>query len=273
MANVYIHFEPENERSAGVVFTTFIGLMLVTLILSSLLRVMSLQVLLASYHVYDFCEKQNGDEVLEQMVGIGGGQSFDNPIRSLGFDSAQQLPGDVDTVTMELSWGFTLEKLADVDGSLVYWNEDGERVDSVYYGKLVSDDRSAHHSGDDRTGMGEGVDELLTIDLNKIGNSVTSVFMCVHVYEEPHTLENLSEVSCKVIGNGEEIITVDFDKQHLNENTGLLVCNLYRDILSDSGWAIRPIMISGPGRTYWDSEGLMQPLAEEVNKKVQKDEN
>ncbi len=87
----------------------------------------------------------------------------------------------------------------DLDASAFLVGENGKvssDADFIFYNQLVSSCRSVEHTGDNRTGAGEGDDEALKINLEKVPAHVdTAVVMA--------TKENVDEPEVKgLIGGG-----------------------------------------------------------------------
>ena len=53
----------------------------------------------------------------------------------------------------------------DLDASCLLMDEAKNPVDAVWFGQLQSSERSVQHSGDNRTGDGDGDDETIYVDL------------------------------------------------------------------------------------------------------------
>ncbi len=53
----------------------------------------------------------------------------------------------------------------------------------VYFGNLQSPDGSVKHSGDNRTGDGEGDDEQIQLDLSKVPSDVSKIVFVVNIYD------------------------------------------------------------------------------------------
>lgn len=85
----------------------------------------------------------------------------------------------------------------DLDASAVLF-ADQQIVDVAYYGQLVSMDGSVRHAGDNRTGEGEGDDEVISVDLDRIPAHVTTVLFIVTSYEG-HTFDLLSNAFCRLV--------------------------------------------------------------------------
>ena len=71
---------------------------------------------------------------------------------------------------------------ADVDGSVALIDETGRPVDTVWYGQLSSRCGSVIHSGDNLTGVGEGDDEVIAVNLAKIPFDIHHLLFSVTVY-------------------------------------------------------------------------------------------
>ena len=56
----------------------------------------------------------------------------------------------------------------DLDASCVMFDEAGRAIDTIYYGQLYSKDGSIVHTGDNLTGAGEGDDEQIIVDLDRV---------------------------------------------------------------------------------------------------------
>lgn len=74
----------------------------------------------------------------------------------------------------------------DLDSSILLYDKNKNLIDKVYFGKLVSNDRSIHHSGDDRegdVGGDDGLDnEIISVDLNSIDPKVEYMVSILNNY-------------------------------------------------------------------------------------------
>ena len=67
--------------------------------------------------------------------------------------------------------------------------------DFIFYGNLKSADGSVTHTGDNRTGEGEGDDEVLYIDFTKVPADVERIAITVTIYEAQERGQNFGQVS------------------------------------------------------------------------------
>lgn len=86
----------------------------------------------------------------------------------------------------------------DLDASAFLLNANG-RVrsddDFIFYKQLTSLCKSVTHTGDNRTGDGDGDDETLLVDLSKIPDDIAKVVFTVTIYEHASRHQNFGMVS------------------------------------------------------------------------------
>ncbi|MEX2104712.1 MAG: TerD family protein, partial [Bacilli bacterium] len=85
-------------------------------------------------------------------------------------------------------FGFGKTKTANVDcDASVFMLEEGDRLtnkqDIIYFGNLKSACQSLQHSGDNTTGAGDGDDEQIMVDLNKIPSRIQKLIFVVNIYD------------------------------------------------------------------------------------------
>ena len=67
----------------------------------------------------------------------------------------------------------------DLDASAIMFDENNKALDSIWFGQLQSRDGSIKHSGDNRTGDGDGDDESIHVDLTKVPAQVKSIVFTI----------------------------------------------------------------------------------------------
>lgn len=102
---------------------------------------------------------------------------------------SQQEGGIPDELCVGFNWGaINKSKLlglvkdnrpVNIDASVAAFGREGKLFDMVYYKRLVSDDHSIRHSGDDRTGDMTGDDgadnEVISIRLKTVSESINAI--------------------------------------------------------------------------------------------------
>ncbi len=64
----------------------------------------------------------------------------------------------------------------------------------VFYNNLLSPDGSVEHTGDNRTGAGEGDDESLIVDLTKTRSDIIEILFIVTIHEAESRKQNFGQV-------------------------------------------------------------------------------
>jgi tellurium resistance protein TerD len=96
-------------------------------------------------------------------------------------------------IKLGLSWDIKEGVNADLDASLIILNgEDNPKMladDSlVYYNKTEAYNGAIKHSGDNKTGDGDGDDETIIIDLAKLPAEVQVLLAAITSYNKPETV-------------------------------------------------------------------------------------
>lgn len=85
----------------------------------------------------------------------------------------------------------------DIDVSVFMLNTNGKVPDEkyfVFYNNLQSLDGSLNHSGDNRTGEGDGDDEKIYINLAKVNSSIQEIVFVVTIHQEQEKQQNFSQI-------------------------------------------------------------------------------
>jgi tellurium resistance protein TerD len=145
----------------------------------------------------------------------------------------------------------------DLDGAVFLLTASGKvrsDADFVFYNNLKSVDGSVVHSGDNRTGAGDGDDESVTIDLSKVPADVDKIAVCVTIHEAESRRQNFGQVSkafvrCVNANGNAEIARYDLSEDGSTE-AAMVFGEVYR---AGSDWKFRA---SGQG-----FKGGLGPLA------------
>jgi tellurium resistance protein TerZ len=171
---------------------------------------------------------------------------------------AKEAGGALNRVTMGLGWdaikskgffGFGAKtESVDLDASCVMFDEANRPVDVVWFRQLKSRDGSIVHTGDNRTGAGEGDDEQIIVDLARVPANVKSLVFTVNSF----TGQNFSQVEnayCRIIdaGNQKEVARYELSVQ--GAHTAQIMAKLYRH---NGEWKMHAIGENGSGRTFDD---------------------
>ena len=104
--------------------------------------------------------------------------------------------------------------------------------DFVFYNNMQHTSGSVRHMGDNRTGAGEGDDEVIRVDLAAVPANIDKIDFTVTIHEAEERRQNFGQVSNAYIRivdevTGEELIRYDLTEDFSVE-TALVVGELYR---------------------------------------------
>ena len=146
----------------------------------------------------------------------------------------------------------------DLDASAFLLKADGKvRADSdfIFYNQLKSVDGSVEHTGDNRTGEGDGDDEAIKVDLSKVPADIDRIAFTVTIHEADARKQNFGQVRNAFIrivnqDNNSEVARYDLAEDASTE-TAMIFAELYRN---GAEWKFRAV---GQGFA-----GGLKPLAE-----------
>jgi len=152
----------------------------------------------------------------------------------------------------------------DIDASL-FLIDGSEKLISdqhfIFYNNPNSPDaeQSIHQRGDNRTGAGEGDDEIIDVNLKTVPTDIDKVIIAVTIHEAAQRQQNFGQVSnafVRIVNaeNEEEVIRYDLTEDFSVE-TALIMAELYR---KDGEWRMNAV-----GAGY---EGGLQALVERYQK-------
>lgn len=150
---------------------------------------------------------------------------------------SRTVPG-LNRVLLGLGWDARTTAGADfdLDGTAFLLGENGKvgsDEDFVFYRHLVSKCGSVEHTGDNRTGHGDGDDEAIKIDLEKVPILVKRIVICVTIADAESKSHNFGQVSnafMRVVNldGNTEIVRFDLTEDYSTE-TAMIFGELYRN--------------------------------------------
>lgn len=164
--------------------------------------------------------------------------------------------GTLTRVRMGLGWdavakkGFFRSKQqeVDLDATAVLYDGSGAVVDQVWFQQLRSKDGSVQHTGDNRTGAGDGDDESIVVELGQLPASVQSMVFVVNSF----TGQDFSQIEnafCRLVDetNGEELARYELTGS--GSHTAQIMAKVSRD---GTAWTMTAIGATAHGRTFRD---------------------
>jgi len=154
--------------------------------------------------------------------------------------------GALTKAVMGLGWD-TGPSDIDLDASCLLFDGSKNLVDAVWFRQLRSKDGSIQHTGDNRTGAGDGDDEQIRVDLAAVPATVTNLVFVVNSF----TGQDFSQVRnafCRIVdGNGRELARYDLSSG--GAYTGQIMARLYRH---GTEWKMHALGEPSAGRTLHD---------------------
>jgi stress response protein SCP2 len=132
-------------------------------------------------------------------------------------------------VAMGLGWDPAAHgRNIDLDASAVVIGSRGKKVDSVWFMSQSACDGAVEHSGDNLTGDGEGDDETIEVDLERLPSDVTAVVFTVNSYRG-QKFTDVRRAYCRLIDldTGSELVR--FDITESAPRTGVVMSVLKRN--------------------------------------------
>lgn len=123
----------------------------------------------------------------------------------------------------------------DLDASAFLTDENGRVVqdlDFIFYNNLIHPSGAVEHTGDNRTGEGDGDDEQIKIDFSKIPSHIHRIAITVTIHEAEARNQNFGQVSNAFVrlvdeANNQEVLRYDLGEDFSVE-TAVVICELYR---------------------------------------------
>jgi tellurium resistance protein TerD len=133
----------------------------------------------------------------------------------------------------------------DLDASAFLVKADGKvRGDSdfIFYNNLKSSDGSVQHMGDNKTGAGEGDDEVVNVDLSKVPAEVDKVAFAVTIHDGETKRQSFGQIQNAFIrvmnkADNKELARYDLTEDGSTE-TALIFGELYRH---GADWKFRAV--------------------------------
>jgi tellurium resistance protein TerZ len=164
--------------------------------------------------------------------------------------------GTLSKVRMGLGWDAMKKKgmfgsrsqSIDLDASALLFDASGKLVDQVWFSQLKSKDGSVQHTGDNRTGAGDGDDESIKVDLSQVPGNVTTLVFTVNSF----TGQNFSQIEnafCRLIDESNESEIARYELTGSGTHTAQIMAKVSRD---GQGWSMTAIGTPTSGRTFHD---------------------
>jgi len=148
----------------------------------------------------------------------------------------KEAPG-LSKATVGLGWDPRVTDGADfdLDASVFVCGEDGKVISDahfIFYNNAKSPDGSIEHTGDNRSGAGDGDDEQVKVDLSAVPANIKKLVFAVTIHEAATRSQNFGQVAnafMRVINQdgGKELARYDLSEDYSVE-TAMIFGEVYR---------------------------------------------
>lgn len=133
----------------------------------------------------------------------------------------------------------------DLDASVFMLNEQGKvrsDDDFIFYNNLLSKCKSVQHQGDNRTGAGDGDDEAIVIDLEKVPSNIQKFAITVTIHEANKRRQNFGQVSdafMRIVNTDDNSEMARFD---LSEDYSTETAMIFGEVYKHNGeWKFKAV--------------------------------
>ena len=133
----------------------------------------------------------------------------------------------------------------DLDASAFLLNASGKvrsDADFIFYNQAKSADGSVEHTGDNRTGEGDGDDETIVVDLTRVPADVEKVAVAVTIHDAEARNQNFGQVSSAYIRCVNESNNTEVARYDLSEDASVETAMIFGEIYRHNGeWKFKAI--------------------------------
>lgn len=104
--------------------------------------------------------------------------------------------------------------------------------DFIFYNQLKSQDNSVEHTGDNRSGQGDGDDETLLVNLSKVAPEVEKIAITVTIHDAQARSQNFGQIAnafIRIVNQDTRVEVVRFDlAEDSSSETAMVFGEVYR---------------------------------------------
>jgi tellurium resistance protein TerD len=167
-------------------------------------------------------------------------------VKGANVSLTKEAPG-LTNVVVGLGWDVRSTTGADydLDASAIMLNASGKVLSDnhfVFFNNLVSPDGTVEHTGDNLTGVGDGDDESIKVNLAAMAPDVAKIVFAVSIYDADARRQNFGQVSnafIRVVNGLDDRELTRFDlTEDASTETAMVFGELYRH---GSDWKFRAV--------------------------------
>jgi len=136
----------------------------------------------------------------------------------------------------------------DLDATCVVFDAAKNIIDTIWFRQLESDDGSIIHTGDNRTGAGEGDDEQIIVNLPEVSPNAVALVFVVNSF----TGQNFSTIEnafCRIVDDNTDREIARYNLSSQGNHSAQVMAKIYRH---NGEWKMAAIGQNSSGRTFHD---------------------
>lgn len=159
---------------------------------------------------------------------------------------SKEAPG-LSKILIGLGWDVRATDGADfdLDGSAFLLSASGKvrsDADFVFYNQSKSDNGAVEHTGDNRTGAGDGDDEAIIINLPAVPTDVEKIAITVTIHDADARRQNFGQVSSAFIRCVNADTNVEIARFDLSEDASVETAMIFGEVYRHNGeWKFKAI--------------------------------
>ena len=133
----------------------------------------------------------------------------------------------------------------DIDASVFLTKSDGKvrnDADFIFYNNKKSSDGSVEHLGDNRTGAGEGDDEAVKVDLERVPPEVEKISVAITIHEADTRKQNFGMISKAFVRVVNQADNVELARYDLSEDASIETALVFGEVYRNAGeWKFKAV--------------------------------
>lgn len=175
-----------------------------------------------------------------------GGGALSQVVMGLGWDAAEK----------KGFFGFGGgSQSIDLDASCILFDATGNVFDTVWFRQLKSKDGSITHTGDNRTGEGEGDDEQIIVDLTRVPEAAKSLVFVVNNFTG-QDFNQVQNAFCRLVDRSNNTEIARYDLSCQGDHNAQIMAKIYRH---NNQWKMHAIGENANGRTFHELLPAIRP--------------
>lgn len=149
-------------------------------------------------------------------------------------------------IQLGLGWDPAVgSKAIDLDASAIVLNAAGKDIDLAWFMSKKACKGAIRHMGDNVTGQGEGDDEVIVVDLEKVPADAAAIVFTINSFSS-HKFTDIKNAYCRLVDAVTGAELVRFDLTDSKPSTGVFMCVLRR---AGAAWEMEGLGAFHDGRT------------------------